>query len=62
MYSQFELLAGKAAPHDFLQLIVYKAMTFSDEIEKLDTVRAYHVGLPSLMLYQLLISTCRSAS
>ncbi|EIW85687.1 CDF-like metal transporter [Coniophora puteana RWD-64-598 SS2] len=41
---QFELLAGKSAPHDFLQLIVYKAMTFSEEIEKIDTVRAYHSG------------------
>ncbi|KAH9969137.1 hypothetical protein BC827DRAFT_1168043 [Russula dissimulans] len=44
VYSQFELLAGKSAPHDFLQLIIYKAMTFSDEIEKIDTVRAYHSG------------------
>ncbi|KAF8492669.1 hypothetical protein JB92DRAFT_3002180 [Gautieria morchelliformis] len=42
MYSEFELLAGKSAPHEFLQLIIYKAMTFNDEIEKLDTVRAYH--------------------
>lgn len=44
IYKQFELLAGKSAPHDFLQLIIYKAMTFSDEIDKLDTVRAYHSG------------------
>ncbi|KAI9513113.1 CDF manganese transporter [Russula earlei] len=44
IYSQFELLAGKSAPHDFLQLIIYKAMTFSNEIEKIDTVRAYHSG------------------
>jgi hypothetical protein len=43
VYTQFELLAGKSAPHDFLQLIIYKAMTFNDEIEKIDTVRAYHV-------------------
>lgn len=43
IYAQFELLAGKSAPHDFLQLIIYKAMTFSNEIEKIDTVRAYHV-------------------
>ena len=43
IYAQFELLAGKSAPHDFLQFIIYKAMTFSDEIEKIDTVRAYHV-------------------
>jgi len=44
IYSQFELLAGKSAPHDFLQLIIYKATTFSDDIEKIDTVRAYHSG------------------
>ena len=52
IYHQFELLAGKSAPHDFLQLLIYKAMTFSDEIEKVDTVRAYHVRflLPDLSL------------
>ncbi|KAI0348241.1 CDF-like metal transporter [Trametopsis cervina] len=44
IYKQFELLAGKSAPHDFVQLITYKATTFSDEIEKVDTVRAYHSG------------------
>ncbi|KAH9897725.1 CDF-like metal transporter [Cubamyces lactineus] len=44
IYHQFELLAGKSAPHDFLQLLIYKAVTFSDEIEKVDTVRAYHSG------------------
>ncbi|EPT03404.1 hypothetical protein FOMPIDRAFT_1046948 [Fomitopsis schrenkii] len=44
IYEQFGLLAGRSAPHDFLQLVIYKAMTFSDEIEKIDTVRAYHSG------------------
>ncbi|KAH9932070.1 CDF manganese transporter [Epithele typhae] len=44
IHSQFELLAGKSAPHDFIQLIIYKAVTFSDEIDKIDTVRAYHSG------------------
>lgn len=44
IYREFELLAGKSAPHDFAQLLVYKATTFSDEIEKVDTVRAYHSG------------------
>ena len=43
IYKQFELLAGKSAPHEFLQLIIYKAATFSDKIDKIDTVRAYHV-------------------
>lgn len=44
VYGQFELLAGKSAPHDFLQLVIYKSMTFSGEIDKIDTVRAYHSG------------------
>jgi len=44
IYKQFELIAGKSAPHDFVQLLTYKATTFSDEIEKVDTVRAYHSG------------------
>ncbi|KAF5385383.1 hypothetical protein D9615_001074 [Tricholomella constricta] len=44
IYGEFELLAGKSAPHDFLQLIIYKAVTFSEEIMKIDTVRAYHSG------------------
>jgi len=44
VWEQFELLAGKSAPHEFIQLLVYKAATFSDEIEKVDTVRAYHSG------------------
>jgi len=44
VYTEFELLAGKSAPHDFLQLLIYKAATFTPEIEKIDTVRAYHSG------------------
>ncbi|KAI0691986.1 CDF-like metal transporter [Cytidiella melzeri] len=44
VYQQFELLAGKSAPHDFVQLLIYKATTFSEEIEQVDTVRAYHSG------------------
>ncbi|KAF9032155.1 CDF-like metal transporter [Hymenopellis radicata] len=44
IWREFELLAGKSAPQDFLQLIVYKSMTFNDDIEKIDTVRAYHSG------------------
>lgn len=50
VYKQFELLAGKSAPHDFLQLLIYKATTFSDEIEQIDTVRAYHVSLSPLLI------------
>ncbi|KAI9570122.1 CDF manganese transporter [Boletus coccyginus] len=44
IYEQFGLLAGKSAPNDFIQLVIYKAMTFSADIDKVDTVRAYHSG------------------
>ncbi|KAG6812850.1 hypothetical protein H0H92_015948 [Tricholoma furcatifolium] len=44
IHGEFELLAGKSAPHDFLQLLIYKAATFSPDIVKVDTVRAYHSG------------------
>ncbi|KAJ3518007.1 hypothetical protein NLJ89_g139 [Agrocybe chaxingu] len=44
IYAEFELLAGKSASHSFLQLLIYKAATFSNEIVKIDTVRAYHSG------------------
>ncbi|KAF5319028.1 hypothetical protein D9611_012720 [Ephemerocybe angulata] len=44
VYEQFGLLAGRSAPHEFLQLLIYKAATFSEDISKLDTVRAYHSG------------------
>jgi divalent metal cation (Fe/Co/Zn/Cd) transporter len=50
IYREFELLAGKSAPHGFLQLIVYKAATFSEDIVKIDTVRAYHVRFPVVLL------------
>jgi hypothetical protein len=65
-YKQFSLLAGKAAPHEFLQLIIYKASTFAPEIEKLDTVRAYHVRFDQYTLEHLkgwqltLHSRCRA--
>lgn len=44
IYGQFGLLAGKSAPHEFIQLVIYKAMTFNTDIDKIDTVRAYHSG------------------
>jgi len=44
IWDEFALLAGKSASHEFIQLITYKAATFSDKIEKVDTVRAYHSG------------------
>jgi hypothetical protein len=61
VYAQFELLAGKSAPHAFLQLVIYKATTFSDEIEKIDTVRAYHVCHQNFGLWRLINSTFRAA-
>ncbi|KAJ4485569.1 CDF-like metal transporter [Lentinula aciculospora] len=42
IYGQFELLAGKTAPHGVLQLLTYKSLTFNEDIERIDTVRAYH--------------------
>ena len=50
IWDEFTLLAGKSASHEFIQLITYKAATFSDKIEKVDTVRAYHVRCPNLLL------------
>jgi len=44
VYREFELLAGKSAPNEFLKLLTYNAMTFNEDIEKVDTVRAYHSG------------------
>ncbi|KAG8219383.1 CDF manganese transporter [Butyriboletus roseoflavus] len=44
IYKEFCLLAGKSAPNEFIQLVIYKAMTFSADIDKIDTVRAYHSG------------------
>lgn len=58
IYGQFELLAGKSAPHDFLQLVIYKATTFSEEISKLDTVRAYHVRRLYYSPEQLFVYWC----
>jgi hypothetical protein len=51
VYKEFELLAGKSAPHDFVQLVIYKALTFSDDIIQIDTVRAYHVRISSYLLF-----------
>ncbi|KAG8894630.1 hypothetical protein FRC01_012866, partial [Tulasnella sp. 417] len=44
LFKQFGYLAGRSAPHEFLQLVIYKAATFSEEIQQIDTVRAYHSG------------------
>ncbi|KAK0193343.1 CDF manganese transporter [Armillaria mellea] len=43
-YIQFGYLAGKAAPHEFTQLVIYKTLTFSDEIKQIDCCRTYHSG------------------
>ncbi|KAG8891295.1 hypothetical protein FRC00_013959 [Tulasnella sp. 408] len=44
LFKQFGYLAGRSAPHDFLQLVIYKVATFSEEVQQVDTVRAYHSG------------------
>ncbi|KZW01991.1 CDF-like metal transporter [Exidia glandulosa HHB12029] len=44
IYKQFGLLAGRSASHEFLQLVIYKALMFSKDFESIDTVRAYHSG------------------
>lgn len=44
-----------------LQLLTYKSLTFSEEIEKIDTVRAYHVSL-LLTLVVFLYSTSAFAT
>lgn len=40
----FRSLAGSAAPLDFQQLVIYKAMTFANGIEKIDSCIVYHSG------------------
>jgi len=44
IFHEFTLLAGKSASHQFIQLITYKIVTFSNDIVQIDTVRAYHSG------------------
>ncbi|KAJ6620815.1 CDF-like metal transporter [Mycena sp. CBHHK59/15] len=41
---QFLLLAGVAAPLEFQQLVIYKAMMFADDITMIDSCSVYHAG------------------
>ncbi|KAJ7485657.1 hypothetical protein FB451DRAFT_1432239 [Mycena latifolia] len=41
---QFLLLAGVAAPPEFQQLVLYKAMMFADSIRQIDACAVYHAG------------------
>ncbi|KAJ7459680.1 cation efflux family-domain-containing protein [Mycena latifolia] len=41
---QFLLLAGIAAPMEFQQLVLYKAMMFADSIKQIDSCTVYHAG------------------
>ncbi|THV03053.1 cation diffusion facilitator 1 [Dendrothele bispora CBS 962.96] len=43
-YEQFDHLAGKAAPIEYNQLVIYKALTFSEDITQIDSCRVYHSG------------------
>ncbi|GAA5877806.1 hypothetical protein JCM8547_002689 [Rhodosporidiobolus lusitaniae] len=42
--SHFKDLAGKSAPKEFINLVTYKAMTYAEQIEKIDSVLVYHNG------------------
>ncbi|GAA5974598.1 hypothetical protein JCM11641_007018 [Rhodosporidiobolus odoratus] len=42
--THFGYLAGKAAPPDFINLVTYKAMTFAEQIDQIDSVQVYHNG------------------
>lgn len=44
---EFQCLAGQSAGPDFLRLVTYKAMTFSDDITAIDSCKAYHSGRES---------------
>ncbi|CAI7566967.1 unnamed protein product [Penicillium manginii] len=46
---EFKLLIGVSADADTLNLITYIAMTHSDHVQAVDTVRAYHCG-PRLII------------
>jgi len=43
-FKEFQCLAGQSADPDFLRLVTYKAMTFSDDITAIDSCKAYHSG------------------
>ncbi|TXT12928.1 hypothetical protein VHUM_01329 [Vanrija humicola] len=43
-YEQFTHLAGITAPTEYVNMVTYKAMTFSEDIKNVDTVRVYHSG------------------
>ncbi|SNX85179.1 related to mitochondrial Fe2+ transporter MMT1 and related transporters (cation diffusion facilitator superfamily) [Melanopsichium pennsylvanicum] len=43
-FGEFKTLAGAAAPTDFLQLVTYNAALFSEEIQAIESVRAYSSG------------------
>ncbi|KDE07238.1 hypothetical protein, variant [Microbotryum lychnidis-dioicae p1A1 Lamole] len=44
IYKLFSYLAGVAAPIEFQQLVIYKAMTFAHGIEMIDSCVVYHAG------------------
>ena len=43
-FKEFALLVGCSASPDFLSLVTYTCLTYSDSILALDTCRAYHSG------------------
>ncbi|WVR00159.1 hypothetical protein IAU59_007301 [Kwoniella sp. CBS 9459] len=43
-HEQFTFLGGISAPPEFISLVTYKALTHSEHITSVDTVRVYHSG------------------
>ncbi|KAI8816668.1 CDF manganese transporter [Fimicolochytrium jonesii] len=48
-YEQFQLLAGVSASNSYIRFLIYKALTFDERIQKIDTCRAYYSG-PKLIV------------
>ncbi|KAJ6512084.1 cation efflux family-domain-containing protein [Mycena vitilis] len=44
LHRQYLLLAGVAAPMEFQQLVIYKAMMYADGIKQIDSCTVYHAG------------------
>ncbi|SCV74690.1 BQ2448_7719 [Microbotryum intermedium] len=57
IYKHFSYLAGVAAPIEFQQLVIYKAMTFAHGIEKIDSCVAYHAGPDYIVEVDIVMSS-----
>lgn len=50
------MLCGLAAPKEVSQLVIYKAMTFSDQITNVETCRVYHSGTNYIVEVDVVVS------